>query len=361
MTLRVVGAAFSFAVLAGCTTAGYYAEAVNGHFDLMQRRVPVEELLAKPDLDSDLRAKLELAQKARQFASRSLGLPDNDSYRSYADLGRPFVVWNVVATAPFSIEARTWCFWFAGCINYRGYFSEQGAEKFAEKLRQEDMDTFVAGARAYSTLGWFDDPLLSTMLDLGEARFVGIIFHELAHQQLYIDDDSMFNESFATAVEREGIKRWFLDHNRTQAYDSYLLANRRQSEFSRLLTDTRERLGELFKQEITEEVKRAGKQKIFAQLKLDYVRLKHSWNNYAGYDSWFEKPLNNARLALAATYFEYVPAFTVLIAQSPDWQTFYRLAAEIGALEKPERQKRLHDLARQANVDDLNVTIGAGP
>ena len=333
----------------GCTTVGYYTEAINGHYDLMERRLPVEQILAQPDIEPALREKLLLAQRARDFASQQLALPDNDSYRSYADLERPFAVWNVVATDVFSVEPKTWCFMFAGCINYRGYFTQQKAEHYAESLQQQGMDTFVAGARAYSTLGWFADPLLNTMLDLEEARLVGIIFHELAHQMLYVKDDSMFNESFATTIEREGIRRWFLAQGEQTAYDRYRQTLQRQAEFTRLLDTARQRLTDLYARNIPDAEKQHGKTSVFTQLKTDYADLRQGWGDYDGYDRWFEKPVNNARLALAATYFEYVPAFTAMLHEAESLEEFYNAAKTISALDKEQRETRLRNLATRLN------------
>ena len=226
--------------LTGCSSVEYYWQAVEGHTDILNREQPIKQILQEPDLDPELRGYLEEIQRARDFATVELGLPDNDSYRNYADVRRDYVIWNVIATEEFSVAPQQWCFPFAGCVSYRGYFSKADAQEFAENLSKEGMDGSVAGARAYSTLGWFDDPLLNTMLYRDEALRVGVIFHELAHQQLYVQDDTAFNEAFAMVVAQEGVRRWFLSRKDEQAYEAFLQSEKRRAEFNSLLKQTRE-------------------------------------------------------------------------------------------------------------------------
>ncbi|MDY6979618.1 MAG: aminopeptidase [Pseudomonadota bacterium] len=326
--------------LSGCSSLSYYLDAVNGHAEILNQTRPVSEVIADPDTNAEVRAALQDIQRARQFAVDALQLPANDSYRYYADIGREYAVWNVIATPELSVEPRQWCFLFAGCLNYRGYFSEQQANDYA--LQQEGYDTYVAGARAYSTLGWFDDPLLNTMLLRNEARRIGIVFHELAHQKLYLADDPAFNESFAVFIEQEGVRRWFATRERTQAYARYHQTVDRRRQFHALLLNTRQRLKQLYSSDQSEAVKRATKQQYFAQLKQAYQTLKRQWGSYAGYDKWMQQPLNNAHLALIATYREQVVGFEQLLdSLDGDLRAFYQAVEELARLSPEQRKKAL--------------------
>lgn len=340
--------------MTGCSSVEYYWQAVNGHTDILKREQPISELLAKPDLDDELRARLEDVQRARDFASLELGLPDNNSYREYVDIGRDYVIWNVVAAEEFSVAPQTWCFPFAGCVNYRGYFKKAEAQSFADKLRSEGMDVYVAGARAYSTIGWFDDPLLNTMLYRSEAQRVGVLFHELAHQQLYVQDDTAFNEAFATVVAQEGVRRWFLHNGNTSAYELYLESERRRAEFNTFLKQNREKLQALYGESLEPSVMRENKQAIFNQMKLDYSALKHSWHNDKRYDAWMTQPLNNAHLALAATYHELVPAMKAYLREAgADLPRFYQKMEQLAKLPKDERHQSLADVLRKQVLNKL--------
>jgi predicted aminopeptidase len=331
--------------MTGCSSIEYYWQAVNGHSNIVMREQPISELLAKPDLDAELRDLLTEIQLARDFASDELSLPNNESYRGYVDIGRDYVVWNVIATEEFSVTPRQWCFPFAGCVSYRGYFSKAKAQSFADELRSEGMDVYIAGARAYSTIGWFDDPLLNTMLYRDEAMRVSVLFHELAHQQLYVQHDTAFNEAFATAVAQEGVRRWFLHNGNTSAYELYLESERRRAEFNTLLRQTRNKLQELYGESQDSDVMRKSKQAIFDQMKLDYTRLKHSWHNDKRYDAWMAQSLNNAHLALVATYHELVPAMKAyLLEVEADLPRFYQQMEQLARLPKDERHQSLAGL-----------------
>src|SRR4029079_15166901 len=226
-------------VLAGCESVSYYAQAVGGHMDLRTRARPVNELLADPQTAVDLRERLAFAQSVREFASRKLGLPDNGSYRSYAQLDRPYAVWNVVVAGEFSLEAIESCFPVAGCVTYRGYYSREDAERDATHARDRGLDAFVYGVPAYSTLGMFDDPLLSTFIRWGDAEVARLVFHELAHHVVYVKGDTAFNESFAVAVERERVRRWLASPGRSSELAKFLQTREREREFARLLEATR--------------------------------------------------------------------------------------------------------------------------
>lgn len=327
--------------LTGCSSLDYYWQAISGHFEIKRREQPVSDLLQQPDLDPLLRQKLQLAQQARQFATAQLALPDNGSFSQYADLQRPFVTWNVVATPEFSVDPKQWCFLVAGCFNYRGYFHKEDAQGLAKQLQQEGYDVAISGAWAYSTLGWFDDPLLNTMLRDDESEVIGTLFHELAHQQVYIDDDSSFNEAFATAVEQEGLRRWYAQTGEPARYHDYLQRKQQRNEIFALLRESRAQLRNLFATNMETAQMRQQKQALFAQMKNHY-QLWRRQHNYAGYDRWMEQELNNAHLALIATYMDKVPAFLALLdSVKGDLPSFYQEAKRLGELPAGQRQLAL--------------------
>ena len=328
--------------LAGCETIGYYAQAAAGHFEMMSLAQPVDALLADAATPQVLRARLSTALAIRDFASRELKLPDNGSYRRYANLGRPYAVWNVVAAREFSTQALQSCFPVAGCVSYRGFFAQADAERHAAKLRAEGQDVFVGGVAAYSTLGWFDDPLLNTFIRYPDAELARLVFHELAHQLLYVKDDSTFNESFATVLEREGVRRWLGANGRAQELAAFDAARRRAAEFAALLEETRGRLDELYLRSIDAGAMRAAKAAEFADLRMRYSALKESWGGFAGYDRYLDGGPNNALLASFATYNALVPGFTRLLAESgADLEAFYAKAREAAALDKAARGRAL--------------------
>lgn len=327
-------------LLSGCSSLGYYAQLAGGQWQLLAARQPVAELLADPQQPAELRQRLRLAQDARAFASAQLALPDNRSYRLYADLGRPYVVWNLFATAEFSLEAQTHCFPIAGCVAYRGYFDEQRARGAAALLRGEGLDTEVAGVEAYSTLGWFDDPLLAGMLDWSDARVAALIFHELAHQRLYLPGDTAFNESFARFVEEEGLRQW----RRARGLPPPPAHLQRQREqFVALMLASRARLEALYARPLAPEALRAAKQAEFQRLRGEYAALRDGpWQGDGRYDGWFARPLNNARLLPFGLYEQWVPAFASLFAAvGGDWPCFYARAAALAELGEAERRQAL--------------------
>ena len=330
-------------LLAGCASPGYYLHAVSGQIELLSKRRPVEEVLNDPATTPEIRRQLELVRRLRDFASRGLGLPDNRSYRTYADLERPFVVWNVFATPELSLEPKRWCFVFAGCVSYRGYFARDEAEKFAAALKQDGHDVYVGGVPAYSTLGWFNDPLLNTFIHRSEADLAALLFHELAHQVVYAGGDSAFNESFATVVELEGVRRWFEHHGTPQQAEAYRQKIQRREQFTTLVLRHKSHLAEVYASSLTDAEKRATKEKIFAGLRHDYAVLKSGWGNHADFDKWFEQDLNNAHLAAIGTYHQHVAALQKLLArQGGDLTAFYRAMKEMANLPKTEREAILN-------------------
>ena len=330
----------------GCTPLHYYAQAVHGQFSLLADARPIDDWLADPATTARLRAKLVKAKQIRQFAAAELGLPDNQSYRSYADLKRPYVIWNVVATPELSMEQQRWCFPVAGCVSYRGYYGKVDAQEYASRLRRSGLDVQVAGVPAYSTLGWFNDPVLSTFIHYPDGELARLVFHELAHQVLYVQDDTQFNESFATAVEEAGVERWLLAQGDPVLRQAYIQHEGRKQDFLNLLLRHRKALEANYDRVASDADKRARKVAIFSELSDDYQILKAAWGGYVGYDRWFAEPLSNAHLAAVATYHDYVPAFRALLAQQKTFPRFYAAAARLAALDKPQRQQQLAQLGR---------------
>ncbi|EJK98650.1 hypothetical protein PflQ2_0116 [Pseudomonas fluorescens Q2-87] len=331
-------------LLNGCTSVGYYGQLLGGQLRLLQAREPIDQVIADPARAPQLRAQLAQARQARAFASAHLHLPDNQSYRLYADIGRPFVVWNVFATPEFSLAPQTHCFPIAGCVAYRGYYSQGAARGEAALQHLQGMDVSIAGVEAYSTLGWFNDPILSSMLHWGDERLATLIFHELAHQRFYVKDDTQFNESFATFVEQEGTRQWRV--HRGLAPDSSKQAQQRD-QFIQLVLDTRQRLETLYAQPLPAEKMRQRKAQAFERLRTDYKQLRDSqWAGDKRYDAWVYAPLNNARLLPFGLYDQWVPAFAALFKQANgDWAAFYSAVETLGKLPTDGRKAALEALA----------------
>ncbi len=329
-------------LLAGCTELAYYRQAAAGQWALWQVRQPVPEVLENPATPATLRQRLETTQALRDFASAELDLPNHGSYQHYADLQRPWVVKNVFAAPELSLEPRQWCFLIVGCLSYRGYFDPEAAQALAETLRADGDDVYVADISAYSTLGWFDDPLLNTFIHWPEGRLAELLFHELAHQRLYVANDTAFNEAYATAVGRLGAERWLERQGTVDERAEYAADVQRREQFLQLTAETREQLAALYADSRSVAEKRAGKQRILAELHERYQALKHRWGGYAGYDRWFAQDLNNAKLAGVSTYHRQVPAFLALFEQEGrDFAAFHRAAEAMGQLPSVEREAQL--------------------
>lgn len=325
-----------------CSSLGYYSQAIGGQLKLLHQRQSIDDLLKANDTDPRLKDQLRQVQQLRRFAQSHLHLPENDSYSSYAETGREAVVWNVIAAPPDSLEPQTWCYPVAGCVPYRGYFKQEKARKFAARLAGRGLDVAVTPATAYSTLGWFDDPVLDTMLRYPNYQLAGVIFHELAHQRLYIKGDAAFNESFASVVERAGIHAWMDDNGNAAQTTRWINYRNRQNDFNALLSVSREKLQRLYQSRPREAHWPGRKAAIFAELRLDYESLKASWNSYSGYDHWFAQDLNNAHLALHATYANGTAAFECLLQQkNGDFEAFYSAAAKIGQRTAEQRNSWL--------------------
>ena len=324
--------------LSACTNLPYYAQAIDGHFKVIHRAQPISKVIANPDIDPKLKHSLTKVIQIREFASRELKLPDNLSYTSYADLERPFVVWNVFAAPELSIQLKEWCFVQIGCVNYRGFFSQESAERYAAELRNEGYDVHVGGIRAYSTLGWFSDPVLNTFIDYSEMDLARLIFHELAHQVMYVSDDTVFNESFATAVEHEGIKRWFNRAGATPAQALLTARQERETLFIGLILKHRKQLQELFESDLSDSEKRTAKARIFEKLRKEFSLLKAEKVEFGSYDRWFSQPINNALLATVSIYTQLLPAFQgILQQQDQDMERFFDTVTKLGKLPKHER------------------------
>ncbi len=336
----------ALALVAGCSTLGYYYQAARGQLALTNEARPIGAVLEDPATPVELRTRLETARSIRDFASGELKLPDNGSYRKYADLKRPFVVWNVFAAPEFSVKPREWCFPIAGCVSYKGWFDEKAANTFAEDIRREGYDVFVYGVAAYSTLGWFDDPLLNTFIGYPRAELARLIFHELAHQVAYANGDSTFNESFATAVELEGVRRWLARVGTDAERSEFEAMYSRRRDFVVLIERTRARLDSVYARPTDATAKRAAKAAEFERLRDEYGQLKQQWGGFLGYDRWFAQVLGNAHLASVATYTQRVPAFEALfLREGGDVERVYAEARRLAKLQAGERAAELDRLA----------------
>lgn len=348
----------SVGLLVGCSTVGYYSQIVSGHMRIVMGKRPVAEVVSDQSINQSIKRRLDVAQRARQFGIEELGLPDNKSYTSFYDTGQNYVTWNVVASEEFSFKPSTWCFPIAGCVSYRGYYAKEDAESYAQGLAEEGLDVAINGATAYSTLGWFKDPILNTMLARSDPSIASLLFHELAHQQLYVGDDSTFNESYASFVEKEGLRQWQENEERlnpelknSKMTEELSARKKRQENFIALLSSTRESLQELYDSPLDADVMRQKKAERFDQMRIEYDRLKETWGGYAGYDLWFSRELNNARLVSVATYNDYIPAFEVLFRESGGtFEEFYIAARELSELAPAVRTEKMQALLARSSV-----------
>lgn len=351
-------------LLTGCQTAGYYAQAVRGHCQIVARQQPIADLLKQPQTPEPLKQKLRLVLALREFAAQELKLPVNGHYLRYADLERRYVVWSVTAAPEFSMQAEAWWYPVVGRLSYRGYFDEAAARRHAGELEQRGFDVDVGGVRAYSTLGWLRDPVLNTFIHEPEAELAALLFHELGHQRLFVSGDTDFSEAFAEAVAEEGTRRWLRAQGDESAQRAYEASLRRKADFTRVVTAAHDRLVALYQQAGTQpktasEMKslpvepaaalRAQKQAILAGLKRDYESLQAVWGR-ADYEKWFQRPLNNAHLNAVDTYYRLVPAFHALLCeQGGDLAAFHHAARAVSQLPKAERRRQLEQRLAPAN------------
>ena len=346
--IRGAGAlALAALLLPGCGTLSYYSQALRGEYQLLAAARPVDDWLADPATPADLRERLALALRIRRFAAQALGLPDNRSYTRYADLHRASAVWNVFATPALSLTLDTWCYPVFGCAGYRGYFARPDADRLAAELAAQGLDAIVVPVPAFSTLGWFSDPLLNTFVRWPEPELARLIFHELAHQVVYVRDDTRFNESFATAVERAGLSRWVERRDDATLSEQYRQYQVHHAGLLALVGRTQRELQSLYASQLPEEQQRQRKQEILDALPARYRQLRDSaWSGFRGYDEFFLAPWNNARIAALAAYQEDVPAFEALLAgEGGDLPRFFARVRELARLAPPERERALQALA----------------
>jgi predicted aminopeptidase len=353
--LRLLAACFVAGLLSGCAATdagpGYYWQSVSGHLKLMSAARPVQQWVADPTTPPALQQRLLLTQRIRRFAVTDLGLPDNASYRDYADLKRRAAVYNVVAAHPLSLTLHQWCFPIAGCVGYRGYFDEGAAKAFAAGLGN-GLEVAVYPVPAYSTLGWLNwaggDPLLNTFIGYPEGELARLLFHELSHQVVYASGDTVFNESFATAVERIGGERWLsqADGAARQAYAEF---DGRRRSFRALTRDTRERLNSLYENPALDEAaKLAQKARILQDFRQRFEGLKQNWGGYTGYDAWVAQA-NNASFGAQAAYDQWVPAFEALFErEGRDFARFYDAVQRLANLPSADRRAALQALGPDA-------------
>lgn len=326
--------------LSACSTVDYYAHVAKGQGELVVNRRDVSKVLRDPSTDATTRQRLALSQEARRFATDHLGLPDNRSYTSYVKLDRPYVVWNVFAAPRFSVSPVQHCFPFAGCVAYRGYFTKQKAQAEAARLEASGDDVYVGGVPAYSTLGWFSDPILSSMMRWDDDELASTIFHELAHQLIYVKDDSAFNESFASFVQEEGLREWRQsrglppqdDHEKTM-----------DDGFTWLVMDLRDRLKTLYASGVGEQAMATGKQQVIDDFRVRYVQWRDlDWPNDHRYDAWVNGPINNARLLPFGIYDRWTPVFLALFRHAEgQWPAFYASVRQFARQPYAQRQKSL--------------------
>jgi predicted aminopeptidase len=325
-------------MLAACSQFAYYSQAATGQWQIVSKRQEIHQLLKDPELDDELKNKLQLVQDIRNFAVHHLELPDNKTFRYYTDLERRYVVWNVIATPSYDMAPKTWCFPVAGCVAYKGFFSENLAKAQDAELREQNYDTFLYGVTAYSTLGWFSDPVLNTFINNSELALAGLIFHELAHQVVYVKDDSAFNEAFATAVEYAGVERWLAVNQPEVSLEAYQLQRQNADEITEMILSYRARLTDLYEHAEESDLHEL-KSGIYHEMKQSYANFQVMGKGTPFYDWWFSLDLNNALLSSIATYHRLVPVFLSIFERSESFSDFYREIKKLAQRPKPERDK----------------------
>ena len=341
---RVVCLTICLSVLTACSTISYYEQAVRGHLGLVFKSASIDRLIATHEVESRTRERLMLVREIRRFGVNQLSLPDNDSYTRYADLGRDYAVWAVFASEEFSVEPMTWCFPIAGCVPYRGYFSRHRAERFARDLKAGGLDVFSGGVPAYSTLGWGVDPVLNTVLMWPDHQLAGLIFHELAHQVVYVKNESAFNESFATFVEEVGVQQWLRSNGDKRALAAYQSSRVWRSWVVNQVIAHRTSLADLYATKFATEVMRKEKRLQFARLRERYERKRSAGQHSTMWGHWVDGEPNNARLNAIATYQQFVPAFQQLFELSGSNFTIF--LDKVRALGDVTPAERLHRLAK---------------
>ena len=341
--LTKLGFSLVFSLLMiSCEAIGYYSQAAQGQLSLILQRQDIDELVSTRNISEGLKHKFKDIERIKNFAKNNLGLPVGDNYSSYVDVNRDYLVWNVFAAPEFSTKPSTWCYPFAGCVSYRGYFSKDQALRYARKLENQGLDVYTGGVAAYSTLGWFDDPITSTIIDRSSNQLARLIFHELAHQVVYIPGDTTFNESFATVVENEGLRRWLSSLGHSDITGQINSRQIQRQQFVDLVTKYRDRLDKLYEDELSDTLKRQKKRELQTKLRQEFFLLSKEWGNGGGYDSWFANSLNNAQLSTVTSYNDLVPSFEKLLKQSGDnLEVFYGLVAGFAKLNETQRKEKL--------------------
>lgn len=333
-------------LLSGCANLPYYFQAAQGQWELFSKEQPISHLIANPDTHPRMKEQLMLAQKLSRFARETLLLPTHGSYEHYVNLERPFATWVVFTTPEFSLTPLQWCFPFTGCLGYRGYFKEADAQQFATSLKDKHHDIYVGGSPAYSTLGWFDDPLLNTFISWPEARLASLIFHELAHQKLYIPGETAFNESYAEAVSQVGVVRWLENHHTSEALEKWQSYQKKRANFLHIIQKIRAALKKLYDSPRANAVMRTEKKRLLDEGCLELKNLQEPIDKKTPTLA-FCTGLNNAKLASVNLYAKWVGAFQKLYQQVGfDMAAFHETAARIGRLEQKQRTNHLSSLTK---------------
>lgn len=364
MSARPILVALLLTATSGCQTARFYSQAVSGQWEIVLKRQPIEKVLAEPEAPEALKRQLRLVSELCAFAERELHLPAEGQFTRYADLERPFVVWNIYAAPAYSFEAKSWWYPFVGRLEYQGYFKRELAADYARRLRAQGLDVFAGGVTAYSTLGWFNDPVLNTFVDQPASELADLIFHELAHKRLFIPGDTDFNEAFATSVAREGVRRWLDQKNEPAGLKHYQGNREAEDQVIRLILDARDELRALYATgpAADEPTLATGKASVIAGLRERYAQLKQRWPDYHDYDDWIAAPINNAQINTIDTYYELVPGFSArLVELDGDLELFYR---EIESLRRKSLSQRREHLAgvaqrREDGVQETWATASA--
>lgn len=330
------------AALSACDSLSYHWQAARGHLSLMHKRQSIKKLQQSPVVDPKLKHKFALVSEALQFAKQSLGLHVTNQYQTFVQLDTPYVTWTVIAAPEFSLVPYQWCYWVVGCASYRGYFHRKDAIAFANKLMGMGAEVAVAGVTGYSTLGWFADPVLSSFVDQSDYELLGLIFHELAHSTYYLPGDTTFNESYAMAIQNEGVKRWHRSHPQMKGYNTYLRMQREDQAFTELVLRYQGYLKHLYRSKRPKSEIRDQKQALLMRMRQEYHWRIRPRLIYRDYDGWFDGELNNAKLAMVAAYNDLLPGFNALLSQyKHNMKGFYQAVTAIGHMSFKKRRQQL--------------------
>jgi predicted aminopeptidase len=345
----LAAAAFVAIVIAvcGCQSVSFYRQAIGGELQILTHQRPIKELLADTNTSAELKHKFELVLQVRQFAATNLHLPADDNYLKYVDLHREFAVWNVNAAPPLSLEPKRWWYPFVGKASYRGYFSRDAAKKYGAQLNKKGFDVYIGAVETYSTLGWFHDPVLNTFITEPDAELAEILFHELAHQRIFISGDTDFNEAFATAVGEEGIRRWL--QRDPASYAKFRKDREQEADFVALVLETRDQLETIYDDpRLSDKAKMDRKAQIFTEMRHKHEELKAKWGGKSQYDRWFAAEINNAKLNTISAYYTLVPAFRALLqSNGGDLEKFYSAVQKLGKMPKAKRHSVLRGYLKQ--------------